>query len=172
MLRRGFLWLVAMLLMTSLTGSCSLFSVEEEELWVHEIVDDAPPIRDLLSEAEWALLDAEFPPGDRDEAGARVTSGWLKILHPFSSKGRRYQGMIEIESMDTVGVYRVSARVRVQANREVHKPLDDDHAEWESIGDDTLRARTLLQHFLGRVKVPGPSDDFYRRKPWRQGSGQ
>ncbi len=169
MLRRGFLWIVALLCLTGMTGSCSLFSVEEEELWVHEIIDDAPPIRDLLSECEWALLKAKYPPGDRDDAGARVTSGWFENMQPFSSYGRRYQGMLEIEPMDAVGVYRVSSRVRVQINKEVHKPLDEDHAKWESVGDDEQRARTLLHHFLARVTTPGPSDDFYRRKPWREG---
>ena len=163
---------MAAFLFAGLTGSCSLLSAEEEELWVHEIIDDAPPMRDLLSEAEWALLQAEFPPGDRDDAAARVTSGWHKIMHPFSSYGRRFQGILEIEPMDGVGVYRVSARVRVQANREVHKPLDEDYAQWESLEDDTQRARTLMQHFIGRIQVAGPSDDFYRRKPWRQGMDQ
>lgn len=165
--------MLALTIMTGLAGSCSLLSVDEEELWVHEIIDDAPPIRDLLSEAEWALLEAKFPPGDRDDAGARVTSGWMEVMHPFSSKGRRYQGMLEIEPMDdAVGVYRVSARVRVQANQEVHKPLDEDYAQWESVEDDAKRARTLLHHFLGRIATPGPSDDFYRRKPWKQGLDQ
>jgi hypothetical protein len=166
MMRLGLVWLVALVCMT---GSCSLFSTGEDELWVHEIIQDAPPIRDLLSECEWALLEAKFPPGDRDEAGARVTSGWQKVLHPFSKNGRRYQGILEIEPMGELGVCRVSARVRVQANKEVHRPLDEAYAQWESTEDDAQRARTLLHHLLGRISDPGPSDDFYRRKPWRTG---
>ncbi len=167
MSRLGFLWMALLLLFQ---GSCSLFSVTEDELWVHEIVQDAPPIRDLLSECEWALLDADLPPGDRDEAAARVTSGWKTVLHPFSSGGRRYQGLLEIEATDEIGVYRISARYRVQANTEIHKPLDASLAKWESMEDDPQRAKILLHHLVGRVSTPGPSDDFYRRKPWRNAS--
>lgn len=149
-------------------ASCGGLSIVDEEGWVHEIVQDGPPIRDMLSECEWATLDAGFPPGDRDEPAMRVTSGWEIVQQPFSSKGRRYQGILELEPLGEDGLYRVSARVRVQANREVHRTLDLAEADWESIEDDMNRARTLLQHLIGRVAAPGLSDDFYRRKPWKE----
>ncbi len=148
--------------------ACSLFMpAEEEELWVHEILEDGPPLRDVLANCEWALIQAQFPPGDRDDGAARVTSGWDEMIQPFSSNGRRFQGIFEVEPLGEQGLYRVSVRVRQQTNKEVHKPLDPGAAQWESIGDNQERARTLLYHLLTRIKDPGPSEDFYRRKPWR-----
>jgi hypothetical protein len=165
--RTGTLFL---LLIGLLMGSCSLFYAADEELWVHEVLQNGPPLRDLLSDCEWAMIEANFPPGDRDDAGARVTSGWQTVAHPFGKYGRRYQGILEIEPLDEIGVYRVSARVRVQINEEIHKTLDMAEAKWESGTDDRVRARTLLYHLMGRVSKPGLSDDFYRRKPWRKSS--
>lgn len=152
----------------TLAVSCSLIHRADEEAWVHEILQDGPPIRDLLSECEWATIDAGFPPGDRDEAGMKVTSGWEIVQQPFSGKGRRFQGMLKIEPLGETGLYRVSSRVRVQANKEVHRTLDLAAADWESMTDDQGRARTLLQHLMGRVRAPGLSDDFYKRKPWTE----
>ena len=71
----------------TLAVSCSWIHRADEEAWVHEILQDGPPIRDLLSECEWATIDAGFPPGDRDEAGMQVTSGWEIVQQPFSGKG-------------------------------------------------------------------------------------
>ena len=159
------------LLGMTLVFSCGLMPRAEEEAWVHEIVQDGPPIRDLLSECEWSTIDAGFPPGDRDDAGMVVTSGWEVVEAPFSGKGRRYPGILKIEPLGESGLYRVSSRVRVQANKEIYKPLEIAEADWESVADDPLRARTLLQHLLARVQAPGLSDDFFRRKPWTESNG-
>jgi hypothetical protein len=152
----------------TLAVSCSWIHRADEEAWVHEILQDGPPIRDLLSECEWATIDAGFPPGDRDEAGMQITSGWEIVQQPFSGKGRRFQGMLKIEPLGETGLYRLSSRVRVQANKEVHRTLDLAAADWESMADDQGRARTLLQHLMGRVQAPGLSADFYNRKPWAE----
>jgi len=149
-------------------GSCSLFQAVDQEQWVHEIVENGPPIRDMLSECEWAMLDAGFSAGDRDDSGARVTSAWRENLQPFSSMGRRYQGILEIESMGEVGLYRINARVRVQRNKEVHQPLDSGEADWESMDDSTVHAQTLLRHFMGRVTDPSESIRPGGRQPWTE----
>jgi hypothetical protein len=159
-----------LLLVGFFLGSCSLFYAADDELWVHDVLQNGPPIRDLLSDCEWAMIEADFPPGDRDDSGAKVTSGWDVVAHPFGKYGRRFQGILEIEPLEEVGLYRISARVRVQVNEEIYKTLDMAAAKWESTQDDQVRARTLLYHLMGRVRKPGLSDDFYRRKPWRKAS--
>ena len=159
------------LLGLTLIAACGLMPRADQELWVHEIVQDGPPIRDLLSECEWAVIDAGYPAGDRDEAGMVVTSGWFVVEQPFSGKGRRFQGILELEPLGEAGLYRVGARVRVQANKEVYRTLDRAEADWQSIEDDGGRARALLQHLIGRVQAPGLSEDFYQRKPWKENNG-
>lgn len=149
---RAFAVLV-LVLGTGVATSCSLFESEPPpENWLAAELDHAPPRRDLLTQCQWALRNAGYPPGEADEALGMVESGWLVALHPFSSKGRRYKGVIVAEVSPETGKDMIKVRVEVEANAEKKQPLEPSSAKWEPLGDDPSRAEVLLEHVLLQLR--------------------
>ena len=142
-----------LLLAGAVGSSCSLFGSEEpEELWLEHQLEHAPPMRDLLTECQWALRNAGYPPGESDESLGQVESGWLVVLHQFANRGRRYQGVVVAESTGEVGKYLLKARVRVEMNTEKRHTTESAAAQWEPLGDDSARARVLMEHLLIQLR--------------------
>ncbi len=144
---------LTLVLATSVVSSCSLFESEPlPENWEVEVLDHAPPRRDLLTECQWALRNAGYPPGEADEALGMVESGWLVSLHPFSKKGRRYKGVIVAEVSPETGEDIIKVRVEVEGNTEKKQPLEPSLAKWEPLGDDPSRADVLMEHVMQQLR--------------------
>ncbi len=126
-------------------------AIDETGDWAEVVVEEAPPQRDLLSAAEYAVVRAGFPPGERDEARGTVVSGWDLNLQPFRNQGARWRGIIKVERVE--GGTRLAARVQHQRNTEKDDTLDPGAAEWEDLADDRGRARVLLQQFLSQLHL-------------------
>lgn len=136
-----------------LTASCSLFgSGPPEPEWLSHELRYAPPRRDLLTELQWALRNAGYPPGQRDEALGKVESGWQVVLHPFSGRGRRYMGVVRIADETPARGVILEVRVAVEGNMEKKKPLERQAAKWEPMADDPARAEVLLEHILLQLR--------------------
>jgi len=150
---------LALVLGTGVTTSCSLFESEPlPENWLPADLDHAPPRRDLLTQCQWALRNAGYPPGEADEALGMVESGWLVSLHPFSRKGRRYKGVIVAEVSPETGKDMIRVRVEVEGNTEKKQPLEPALAKWEPLGDDISRAEVLLEHVLLQLRQKRTGD--------------
>lgn len=150
---RAFLLAATATVLSAAAPSCSLFEAEPpKEEWLEQELRYAPPRRDLLTELQWALRNAGYPPGQRDEALGRVESGWDTVMHAFSGRGRRYKGIVEIvpDSQATGTVIQV--RVMVEVNTEKKQPLEPQKAKWEPMDDDLARAEVLLEHVMLQLR--------------------
>jgi len=142
-----------LIVLGGLGTSCSMFqSAPPKEYWEEYQLEHGPPRRDLLTECQWALRNAGYPPGERDEALGQVESGWLVSLHPFANRGRRYQGVILAEPSGEVGSYLLKVRVQVEANTEKRDTLEPASAKWEPLDDDVSRAGVLMEHVLIQLR--------------------
>jgi len=144
---------VALLLAVSLPlMACSTPPpVDEAGEWSEVVLSEAPPQRDILAAAEYAVVRAGFPPGERDEARGNVISGWDMSLQPFRNKGARWRGIVKVERVE--GGTRLAARVQKQRNAEKDDTLDPGAAKWEDEADDRGRARVLLQQLLSQLHL-------------------
>ena len=143
----------ALVLGAGVMSSCSMFESEPPpENWLQEELNHAPPRRDLLTQCQWALRNAGYPPGEADEALGMVESGWLVALAPFSSKGRRYKGVILAEVSPETGKDIIKVRVEVEMNGEKKQPLEPALAKWEPLGDDPSRADVLMEHVMLQLR--------------------
>ncbi len=144
------LLLLALLLVLPSCADAPL--ADETGQWAERVLENPPPRRDVLDACEWALVQAGFPPGDRDDGRSTVTSGWDILLQPFRNKGRRWQGLLHVESQED-GSMLVKARVLQQRNLTQDDTLDSGAAQWEAMADDMPRARILLQHLLVQLHL-------------------
>lgn len=161
---------VAAILALLLLGSASCISpdqVEEPYYYSQELVD-GPPMRDLMHAAMLAMMRADFPPGEMDEVGGVVSSGWDVNLSPYSERGYRSQAIIEIERGEEQRSYTLRSRVRTQVNVEKHKTLEEDSAKWEDRLEDPGRAKVVMRQLLIQV-APRSGRGGRVREP--QGSG-
>jgi hypothetical protein len=157
MLRRALLPLIV--LAATLVSACesSLYRGEDSTpVWVEYEVEKGPPRRDLFQICHLALVRAGFPPGDNDEAGGKITSGWDVNLAPYSFKGYREQGIIEITPLEGIYHYKVEARVRKDINIEHATTLEISRAEWDPGADNAQRARVVMQHLRSQLYPTGP----------------
>tara|TARA_B100000959_G_scaffold100135_1_gene105890 strand:- start:263 stop:709 length:447 start_codon:yes stop_codon:yes gene_type:complete len=143
-----------------------MFGQESAEKWVSGRLADSTPLRDLLTECEWALLQASFPPGDADFGTLSVMSGWDVQTHPFSGVGVRSQALVELETEEKTGRTLIRIRVRRQKNTEVQSPLDIGRAQWEDIPDDVTRAQILMAHIVSRVKPKANKEMTLSPRAW------
>ena len=135
--------------------ACSSPALEDESgRWSERILDPAPPMRDIMDACEWAMQNASFPPGERDDGRHSVTSGWDLQLQPFRNKGRRWQGILRVLENEE-GEIVVKSRVLQEKNVTQDDTLDSGEAEWERMGDDMIRSRILLQHLLSQLHLIG-----------------
>ncbi|MCH2112699.1 MAG: hypothetical protein MK213_07555 [Planctomycetes bacterium] len=134
-----------------LSGGCSAFGPQEiPAQWVEHVVVDGPPTRDILHACNLALVRAQMPPGELDQVGGRVVSGWDVNLSPYSKRGTREQAIIEVKDLGN-REYEVRMRVRVERNMEKHKPLVASKAKWEEFQENPRRAKLILEHLLSQV---------------------
>ena len=155
---------LALALLSSL--GCGMFGQEIEEKWVSGRLADVTPLRDLLTECEWAFLQASFPPGDVDFGTLSVMSGWDVQTHPFSGVGVRSQALVELEAEQETGRTLIQVRVRRQKNTEVQSPLDLGKARWEDISDDLTRAQILMAHIVSRVRPGSNQRETFSPRAW------
>ena len=156
------------LLLLALPAACISPNQAEEPYWHHEELVDGPPMRDLMHASMLAMMRADFPPGELDQVGGVATSGWDVNLSPYSERGTRSQAIIEVVRGDEPRSYKLSARVRTQGNREIHKTLDADAAKWEDRNEDRARAQVVMRQLLiqvaprsgrgGRLRQAPPSE--------------
>lgn len=140
-----------LLLASLLLGGCLAAEPVDEPFWVVEEISDGPPVRDLMQAALMAMVRAEFPPGEIDEAGGVATSGWDVHLAAYSNRGYRSQAVIEVEPGPAPRSYVLRARVRTQINAEIHEPLEPAKAKWEDRREDPARARVVMRQLLIQV---------------------
>ncbi len=145
-MRALFLALLPLLLLPG----CVAPEAEPPYFYGQELVD-GPPMRDLLHAAVLAMVRADFPPGEMDEVGGVVTSGWDVHLSPYSERGYRSQAILEIEPGSEPRSYRLRARVRTQVNVEKHRTLEPEAAEWEDRREDPARAKVVMRQLLIQV---------------------
>ena len=145
--------------------SCGLWENRHPEAWMGEVMESAPPMRDLLTQVEWAFLQAGFPPGYADTGSMKVISGWDVVSHPFSGKGIRSQATARLTDGEVKDSVLVEVRVNVQANAEVIRPLEPKQAKWENTRDDGQRAKVVLMHIKARLSGTGKTGR--ERNPWR-----
>ena len=132
--------------------STSLYKPEDSTpQWVSQRISNGPPRRDFFEMCHLALVRAGFPPGDNDVALGVVTSGWDVNLAPYSFKGTREQGIVEIQKLEGSGNYELRARVRKEINIEQVNTLEESLARWDPGADNTTRARTVLQHIKSQL---------------------
>jgi hypothetical protein len=146
-----------LLLLLLAVPACSLMGGEEGE-WTERVLTSAPPRRDLLGYCASGMAQAGFPAPRTDEAHASVGSDWRNELRPFGGSGRRYRATLAIASGEN-GATLLRARVEVQANGELGRPLDPALADWEDQPDDATRARILLQHVVTLLETSGAGSD-------------
>lgn len=145
--------ILTLLLVGMVLPACRAAPPEDESgKWTERILTDSPPRRDLLDACEWAMVNANFPPGERDEARGTVTSGWDLQLQPFRNKGRRWQGILKVERNEE-GEMVVKSRVIMERNTAFDDTLDSGAADWDRMGDDMVRSRILLQHVLVQLHL-------------------
>lgn len=136
-----------------LLPACSAAPPEDESgQWTERVLEASPPRRDLLDACEWAMVNASFPPGERDEARGTVTSGWDLQLQPFRNKGRRWQGILKVERNEE-GEMVLKSRVIMERNTAFDDTLDSGAADWDRMADDMVRSRILLQHVLVQLHL-------------------
>lgn len=152
------LWPLLLLLLVCLPVACSTPPPDDDDSvgeWAQYVIEVAPPRRDLLNACEWAVIQAGFPPASRDETRGSVTSGWDTHLHPYSKKGRRFQGILRVmDNPDGEGLV-LKSRVIAERNMEVNDTMNPAAAEWERTADEPARARILMQHVLSQLHITG-----------------
>lgn len=142
-----------LVLFVAILPACSSAPPEDEAgRWTERVLEPAPPMRDILDAAEWAVVNAGFPPGDRNDFRHNVISGWDLQLQPFRNKGRRWQGILRV-MLNEEGETVVKSRVIQEKNVTQDDTLDSGEAEWERMEDDMIRSRILLQHLLSQLHV-------------------
>ena len=132
-------------------GSCSLLEEEPEPVWESATIENGPPRRDLFQLIQFALVQAEFPPGQNDPVAGRASSGWDLHLAPYSGKGYRERVLVEATPGEEAGSWNLRVRVERQRNVEKHLTLEEDEADWEPDADNSLRARIVLQQILTQI---------------------
>jgi len=149
-----------------LLPSCGLWENRHPEIWMGEVMESAPPMRDFLTEVEWAFLQAGFPPGFADTGSMEVISGWDVASHPFSGQGIRSQATARLTNGEAKDSMLVEVRVSVQTNEEVIWPLDPKKAQWKNAVDNGQRAKVVLMHIKARLAQSG--NPGIERNPWRK----
>lgn len=143
--------LVPLLLASLALGGCLAAEPVDEPFWVVEEIVDGPPARDLMQAALMAMVRADFPPGEIDEAGGVATSGWDVHLAAYSNRGYRSQAVVEVAPGAEPRSYVLRARVRTQINAEIHEPLEPTKAKWEDRREDPARARVVMRQLLIQI---------------------
>lgn len=147
-----------LLLCLAVASGCESNLYQSEDAtphWIEYELRDGPPRRDLFQICHLALVRSGFPPGDSDEASGRVTSGWDVSLAPYSFRGTRQQGIVEIAPGAQHNDWRLRVRVRKEINLEQRDTLSMRAARWDPGADDVQRARTVLQHIRSQVMPAG-----------------
>lgn len=151
-------WSQILALLVFLPVACSTPPLDDDESfgdWAQYTIEDAPPRRDLLNACEWAVIQAGFPPASRDETRGSVTSGWDTNLHPYSKKGRRWQGILKVVDNPNGEGFILKSRVIAERNMEVNDTMNPAAADWERVADEPARARILMQHVLSQLHITG-----------------
>jgi len=140
---RSFSGLLATLVLWA--SSCAATNKEPEPSWQTAEVF-APSDTVLWKLSLQSLQRMGFPLGAGLDRGAMTAeTGWKMDLHPFSRKGQRTRAVLKMRPKER-GVWMVQARVKLQVNKELGRPLDPRYADWEWKSDDVDAARILLQH--------------------------
>ena len=74
-----------------------------------------------------------------------ANSVWEPDLHPFSGEGFRERAKVRYEPVSP-GLILLGVRVERQINKNIARPLELDHADWEKGGDNPVRAQAILQY--------------------------
>jgi hypothetical protein len=147
MMKKSTLSLLPLLL---LSFACSSEPpIDEAGKWEQYALTDSPPRRDLLLACEYAIQRAGYPRGKTDAARGTVYSDWLIDLQPFRNNGRRYKAIFRV--FDDAGAISVRTRVIAERNIETNETLESGAAEWEELGDDQGRSRTLMQYLRSQL---------------------
>lgn len=143
---------VLIILVTALSMmSCSSVElpIDEAGRWEEFVVKDSPPRRDLLLACEYAVERAGYPQGKTDEQRGTVFSDWKVNLQPFRNQGRRYKAILRVFVVGDQVIVR--SRVVAERNVETDDTLDSSAAEWEDLGEDIQRSRTLMQFLRSQL---------------------
>ena len=126
-------------------GSCKSTPKEPEPQWARtEVTAESDDL--LWKVILLSLRKMDFPEGaDMDRGNMRLATGWRIELSPWKGRGNRRQAVVEAEPIGPRR-WRVQARVRMQKNDTLARPMDPTYAEWVWIEDDVSAARIVLQH--------------------------
>jgi hypothetical protein len=131
-------------------GSSGCASNQPEPQWI-EREFGAGTDQLLMDCTALAIQKTGFPVGSGIDPGRLVAvSGWQISLQPFRGKGWREQCEVRFERLEK-GRYKASIRVRHEKNDDILHPLDLTYAQWVPEPDNTLRARSVMQHIQSRL---------------------
>lgn len=141
---------LAWALLVSLTACASMRATP---IWVEREIE-ASNEQVLWEYALSALESQGFPYGSGANPGKlEIISNWKKDLQAFKGKGNRKRATLRFERLGG-GRYSLAARVEVEINQDITKPLDPTFAQWEVGPDDQAGANILVISIVARTGVP------------------
>lgn len=142
-----------LLLLPLCLPACAMFGGAEDGVWVERELPDVPR-RELLGYCARGMSQAGYPAPEILEAADEVRSAWRTELQPFGGNGLRRRAHLRLAAAADGGVL-LQARVEMQRNEELARPLDLAEADWSDAPDDETGARILMQHVVALLASSG-----------------